>query len=154
MSCLRCLWCPPRVFALFFFVLCTLWCGIHHVFLFCFSSSCVPYGVVSTTCFCFVFLRPVYPMVWYPPRVFVLVFFVLCTLWCGVHHVFLFCFSSSCVSYVVVFFNVYHQLLMVHKYIRKHTYIVLRGVGIYSRVVCKMYVTDVCLRSNVSWLSL
>jgi hypothetical protein len=74
-------------------------------------------------------------MVWCPPRVFVLFFFV-------------------CVSYVVVFFNVYHQLLMVHKYIRKHTYIVLRGVGIYSRVVCKMYVTDVCLRSNVSWLSL
>jgi hypothetical protein len=40
----RRVWCPPRVFVLFFFVLCTLWCGVHHVFLFCFSSSCVPYA--------------------------------------------------------------------------------------------------------------
>jgi hypothetical protein len=55
------------VFALFFFVLCTLCCQF-----LCFSSSCVPY-VASFS----VFLRLVYPMV--PVSLF---FFVLCTLWC------------------------------------------------------------------------
>ena len=75
------------LFTLYLFV-CVLWCQIHIVLLFCFSSSCVPY-VASFSVF----------------------FFVLCTLCCQFLCVFLrlvysmlpvsLCFSSSCVLYVV-----------------------------------------------------
>jgi hypothetical protein len=58
------------------------------VFLFCFSSSCVPY-VASFS----VFRRLVYPML--PVSLF---FVVLCTLCCQ-----FLCFSSSCVPYVASF---------------------------------------------------
>jgi apolipoprotein N-acyltransferase len=77
--CCQLLW---VVFVLFFFVLCTLYvASFSGLFLFCFSSSCVPYLLpVSLGCFCFVCLRLVYPiccqLVWV---VFVLFFFVLCT---------------------------------------------------------------------------
>ena len=81
------------------------------VFLFCFSSSCVPYVgfsgkaliyvicvcLLHILCFRFVFLRLVYPML--PGSLsgllFTLFVFVYYT-----HIVFLFCFSSSCVPYV------------------------------------------------------
>jgi hypothetical protein len=58
------------------------------VFLFCLSSSCVPYVTsFSRLCCVFVCLRLVYPM-------------LSVSLGCVV---FLFCFSSSCVSYVTSF---------------------------------------------------
>jgi hypothetical protein len=77
------------------------------VFLFCFSSSCVPY-VASFSRLCCVFLRLVYLM-------------LPVSLGCAV---FLFCFSSSCVHYVAsfpilsiliahsIFSNVYFQALL------------------------------------------
>jgi hypothetical protein len=122
-------WCPPRVFVLFFFVLCTLWCGVHHVFLFSFSSSCVPYGVVSTTCFCLWWTphhrvhrtkknkaktRGGHHTIGYTGRrktkqkhvvdtTPLFCFSSSCVPYvCGVHHGFLFSFSSSCVPYGVV----------------------------------------------------
>ena len=79
------------------------------MFLFCFSLSCVPYICmlpVSLDCFCFVFLYLVYPtfvccqFLWI---VFVLFFFILCTLHLYVASfsgLFLFCFSLSCVPYI------------------------------------------------------
>jgi hypothetical protein len=110
------MWCPPRVFVLFFFVLCTLWCGVHHGYTgrrktkqkHVVDTTNIGYTgrrktkqkhVVDTTnigCFCFIFLRPVYPVCGVH-HVFLLYFSSSCVPYvCGVHHVFLFCFSSSC----------------------------------------------------------
>ena len=71
------------------------------VFLFCFSSYCVPY-VASFS----VFLRIVYPML--PVSLF---FFVLCTLCCQ-----FLCLSSYCVPYVAsfsVFLRIVYPMLPV-----------------------------------------
>jgi hypothetical protein len=82
------------VFVLFFFVLCTLcwqfpWEGSYFRYLCLFT--------INILCFCFVFLRLVYPMlaVSLGRLLFTLFVFVYYT-----RIVFLFCFSSSCVPYV------------------------------------------------------
>ena len=95
------------LFTLFVFVYNT-----HIVFLFCFSSSCWQFlwedsylrylclFTVHILCFCFVFLRLVYPML--PVSLGGLLF----TLFVFVYYariVFLFCFSSSCVPYIASF---------------------------------------------------
>jgi hypothetical protein len=75
------------------------------VFLFCFSSYCVPY-VASFS----VFLRIVYPML--PVSLFV---FVLCTLCCQ-----FLCFSSYCVLYVAsfsVFLRIVYPMLPVSLFV-------------------------------------
>ena len=82
------------VFVLFFFVLCTLcwqflWEGSYLRYLCLFT--------IHVLCFCFVFLRLVYPML------AVSLGRLLFTLFVFVYYkriVFLFCFSSSCVPYV------------------------------------------------------
>jgi hypothetical protein len=82
------------VFVLFFFVLCTLcwqfpWVGSYLLYLCLFT--------IHILCFCFVFLRLVYPML------AVSLGRLLFTLFVFVYYkriVFLFCFSSSCVPYV------------------------------------------------------
>ena len=89
-----CLLCTYCVFVLFFFVLCTLcwqflWEGSYLRYLCLFT--------IHVLCFCFVFLRLVYPML--PVSLGGLLF----TLFVFVYYkriVFLFCFSSSCVPYV------------------------------------------------------
>ena len=85
------------VFVLFFFVLCTLcwqflWEGSYLRYLCLFT--------INVLCFCFVFLRLVYPMltVSLGRLLFTLFVFVYYT-----HIVFLFCLSSSCVPYVCSF---------------------------------------------------
>ena len=88
------------VFVLFFFVLYTLCCQFSGLFLFCLSLSCIPYVANSLDCFCFVYLRLVYPMLPILWIVFVLFVFVLYTLYCQFSGLFLFCFSSSCIPYV------------------------------------------------------
>ena len=120
-----CLLCTYCVFVLFFFVLCTLYCR------FLWEGSYLRYLCLFTLhvlCFCFVFLRLVYPMltvslgrllftlfvfVYYTRIMFLFCFSssmltvslgrLLFTLFVFVyytHIVFLFCFSSSCVPYV------------------------------------------------------
>ena len=85
------------VFVLFFFVLCTLCCQ------FLWEGSYLRYLCLFTMrvlCFCFVFLRLVYPIL--PVSLGGLLF----TLFVFVYYtriVILFCFSSSCVPYVASF---------------------------------------------------
>ena len=95
------------LFTLFVFVYYT-----RIMFLFCFSSSMLAVSLegsylcylclftINVLCFCFVFLRLVYPMltVSLGRLLFTLFVFVYYT-----HIVFLFCFSSSCVPYVASF---------------------------------------------------
>jgi hypothetical protein len=70
------------IFVLFVFVLYTLSCQFSGLFLFCFSSSCIPYVANSLDCFCFVCPRLVYPILPILWVVFVLFIFVLYTLCC------------------------------------------------------------------------
>ena len=101
------------VFVLFFFVLCTLcwqfpWEGSYLRYLCLFT--------IHVLCFCFVFLRLVYPMlaVSLGGLLFTLFVFVYYT-----RIVFLFCFSSSCVPYVGSFSGkalIYLCLLFVFGY--------------------------------------
>ena len=92
------------LFTLFVFVYYT-----HIVFLFCFSSSCVPYvdsfsgrALIYVICVCLQYTYCVFVLFFFVllavslgRLLFTLFVFVYCT-----HIVFLFCFSSSCVPYV------------------------------------------------------
>ena len=69
------------VFVLFVFLLCTLCCQFLWIFLFCLSSSCVPYVASFPGLSCFVCLPLVYPMLPVSldfPVLFVFLLYTLC----------------------------------------------------------------------------
>ena len=72
-----------RVLFTWFVFVCVYWCLTPIVLCSCFTSSCVPYVSHSLDCFCFVFLRLVYPMfpiLWivhyWLPKVFFKIYFL------------------------------------------------------------------------------
>ena len=119
------------VFVLFFFVLCTLcwqflWEGSYLRYLCLFT--------IHILCFCFVFLRLVYPML------AVSLGGLLFTLFVFVYYkriVFLFCFSSSCVPYVGSFFWEFQEVSYL-RYLCLFTIHILCFYFVFLRLVYPM----------------